>query len=49
MGNNFAITVVNQDAETANAHIDSAVAEISRIESLLSTFKPDSQATFINN
>jgi len=49
MGNNFAITVVAPDAETANSNVDSAVAEISRIENLLSTFKPQSQATLVNN
>jgi len=49
MGNNFALTVVAKDAETAHTQIDSAVAEIRRIENLLSTFKSDSQATLINN
>ena len=49
MGNNFAITVAAQNSVSADTYIDIAVNEISRIESLLSTFKPDSQATLINN
>lgn len=48
MGNNFTITVVDQDQARANDHIDAAIAEISRIEQLLTTFKPESQTNQIN-
>jgi FAD:protein FMN transferase len=48
MGNRFEITVVDDDAGVADAHIDSAVAEISRIEKLLTTFSDDSQTNEIN-
>lgn len=48
MGNNFTLTVVDDDEVVAQQHIDAAVAEISRIEQLLTTFKPDSQTNQIN-
>lgn len=48
MGNNFTLTVVDDDEVAAQHHIDAAVAEISRIEQLLTTFKPDSQTNQIN-
>ena len=48
MGNRFEITVVDDDAERAQKHIDRAVAEISRIEKLLTTFSDDSQTNHIN-
>lgn len=48
MGNNFTLTVVDENELTAQQHIDAAVAEISRIEQLLTTFKPDSQTNQIN-
>jgi thiamine biosynthesis lipoprotein len=48
MGNRFEISVVGDDAALADAHIDSAVAEISRIEKLLTTFSDDSQTNQIN-
>lgn len=48
MGNNFTLTVVDDDEVAAQQHIDAAVAEISRIEQLLTTFKPDSQTNQIN-
>jgi len=49
MGNRFEITVVDDDAERAQKHIDRAVAEISRIEKLLTTFSDDSQTNQINS
>lgn len=49
MGNNFTITVVAESESESTKHIDCAVAEISRIESLLSTYKSDSQTTLIND
>ncbi|WP_293939901.1 FAD:protein FMN transferase [Sphingobacterium sp. UBA5996] len=48
MGNHFELTVVDENEVKANAHIDSAIAEIQRIERLLSTFNEDSQTNLIN-
>ena len=48
MGNRFEISVVSPDADWANARIDEAIAEISRIEQLLTTFRDDSQTNQIN-
>lgn len=48
MGNAFEITVVNDDENTANAHIDAAIAEIQRIEKLLTTYSDESQTNLIN-
>jgi thiamine biosynthesis lipoprotein len=48
MGNRFEITVVSHDAAWAEDRIDDAVAEISRIEQLLTTFNEASQTAAIN-
>jgi thiamine biosynthesis lipoprotein len=48
MGNRFEISVVSPDADWADDRIDKAVAEISRIERLLSTFDSQSQTNLIN-
>jgi FAD:protein FMN transferase len=48
MGNRFEITVVGEDPAWAEARIDDAVAEISRIEQLLTTFNDNSQTALIN-
>lgn len=48
MGNRFTITVVDDDAQWANKQIDEAIAEVSRIEKLLTTFSNDSQTNQIN-
>jgi len=48
MGNRFEISVVSDDVDWANCRIDMAVAEISRIEKLLTTFSGDSQTNQIN-
>jgi len=48
MGNRFEISVVSDDADWASACIDAAVAEIQRIEKLLTTFSDDSQTNMIN-
>ncbi|WP_258139887.1 FAD:protein FMN transferase [Mucilaginibacter phenanthrenivorans] len=48
MGNRFEISVVTDDENFAHKCIDSAVAEISRIEKLLTTFSDDSQTNEIN-
>jgi thiamine biosynthesis lipoprotein len=48
MGNRFELSVVSSDAGWANERLDEAVAEISRIERLLTTYKADSQPNQIN-
>jgi thiamine biosynthesis lipoprotein len=48
MGNNFGISLVADDHTWALARIDSAIAEIARVEKLLSTFTEDSSITAIN-
>jgi len=48
MGNRFEITVVHSDQSFAEDCIETAVAEISRIEQLLTTFKDTSQTNQVN-
>jgi len=48
MGNRFEITVVATDESWAQEKINLAIAEISRIEKLLTTFDPNSQTNKIN-
>jgi thiamine biosynthesis lipoprotein len=48
MGNAFEITVVSDDENSANEHIDKAIDEIRRIEKLLTTFSEESQTNLIN-
>lgn len=48
MGSRFDITVVSQDSISANAHIDTAIAEITRIEKLISSWDENSQTSQIN-
>lgn len=48
MGNAFEITVVSDDENLANQHIDAAINEIRRIEKLLTTFSEESQTNLIN-
>lgn len=48
MGSRFDITVVGKDSLEANKHIDTAVAEITRIENLISSWDPNSQTSEIN-
>lgn len=48
MGNRFEISVVHENEQWAEACIDDAVAEISRIEQLFTTFKESSQTNQIN-
>jgi len=48
MGNRFEITVVTEDPSFANESIEEAVAEIRRIEALLTTFNNSSQTNRIN-
>ncbi|MGM0934381.1 MAG: FAD:protein FMN transferase [Bacteroidota bacterium] len=48
MGSRFDITVVAKDSISGNKHIDTAVAEISRIEKLISSWDANSQTSEIN-
>lgn len=48
MGNRFEFSVVCEDENQADAHIQAAIAEVSRIEKLLTTFSEDSQTSEIN-
>ena len=48
MGSRFDITVVANDSLTGNGYIDLAVAEITRIEKLISSWDPNSQTSEIN-
>lgn len=48
MGNRFELTVVGHDEKFAQISIDKAIAEIKRIENLLTTFSNDSQTDRIN-
>jgi len=48
MGNHFELTVVANDEKWAYDKIDSGVAEIQRIERLLTTFSDDSETNLIN-
>ncbi len=49
MGCHFEVTVVAPDSAQANEYIDMAVAEISRIEKMISSWDPESQTSAINN
>lgn len=48
MGNAFEITVVSDEENSANNHINAAIGEIRRIEKLLTTFSEESQTNLIN-
>jgi len=48
MGNHFEISIVAEDEDWAYDKIDLAVAEIQRIEKLLTTYAPDSETNRIN-
>lgn len=49
MGNRFTITVVADDEEFANENIQAAITEIQRIETLFTTYRPESQTNRIND
>ena len=49
MGNRFELSVVATDEQWANERIDAGVAEIQRIEKLLTTFSDDSETNQVNN
>ncbi|MGQ2983862.1 FAD:protein FMN transferase [Flavobacterium sp.] len=48
MGSRFDITMVAKDAAAAEAEIDTAIAEISRIEHLISDWMPGTQISEVN-
>ncbi|MBD1393893.1 FAD:protein FMN transferase [Mucilaginibacter glaciei] len=48
MGNRFEVSLVSNDLTWANERIDSAIAEINRVEKLLSTLTEDSKINEIN-
>lgn len=48
MGNRFELTVVSDNEHWANERIDAGVAEIQRIEKLLTTFSDDSETNLVN-
>jgi thiamine biosynthesis lipoprotein len=48
MGSRFDITIVAKDTATAAAHIDTAIAEITRIENLISDWRPYTQISQVN-
>ena len=48
MGSRFDITVVAKDKAAAEACIDTAIAEITRIENLISEWRPETQVSLIN-
>lgn len=48
MGGRFDITIVAQDSTSAERHIDTVIAEIARIENLISDWKPASQVSQVN-
>ena len=48
MGNRFEISVLGDDREWADEMIDGAIAEIQRIERLLTTFENNSETNLIN-
>ena len=49
MGNRFELSVVADDEQWANEKIDAGIAEIQRIERLLTTFSDDSETNQINS
>jgi thiamine biosynthesis lipoprotein len=49
MGSRFDITVVAVNEEIGYINIDEAVGEIRRIEDMISSWKPDSETSLINN
>jgi thiamine biosynthesis lipoprotein len=48
MGSRFDITIVARDSVSSERYIDTVIAEVSRIENLISDWKPESQVSAIN-
>ncbi len=49
MGGKWEITLVGKDSATTIQHIDTAIAEVSRIENLISDWIPESQVSQVNS
>ena len=48
MGGRFDITIVGRDSANAETNINAVIAEITRIENLISDWKPTSQVSEVN-
>lgn len=48
MGSRFQITLVDKDSISAERNIDKAIAEITRIENLISEWRPETQISQVN-
>ena len=48
MGSRFDITIVAKDTATADLYIDTVVAEVTRIENLISDWRPQTQISEVN-
>lgn len=48
MGSRFDITIVANDSLSAENYIDEAIAEIERIENLISEWRPQTQISEVN-
>ncbi|MCL1669661.1 FAD:protein FMN transferase [Elizabethkingia ursingii] len=48
MGSRFQITLVDKDSISAEQNIDKAIAEITRIENLISEWRPETQISQVN-
>lgn len=49
MGSRWQISIVAEDSISAEQHIDAVIHEVSRIENLISDWKPDSQVSQVNS
>lgn len=49
MGSRWQISIVAPDSLTAEKHIDTVIAEITRIENLISDWKPETQVSQVNS
>lgn len=48
MGSRFDITIIDKDSAAAEANIDAVIAEVSRIEDLISDWRPYTQVSKVN-
>lgn len=48
MGSRFELTAIDENANLANAGVDAAIKEITRIEKLISSWDPNSQTSMVN-
>lgn len=49
MGSRFDITIVANDSASAEKYIDTVINEVTRIENLISDWKPESQVSQVNS